>query len=372
MGHSGPRLGPDPLRWLTRRGPTAVVVALTITALIAVASAQARLLYGLLRQHGKLLLRVEALEAVGGGAVPAPVSADGLPVGATAPEFALNGVHGETLTLASLRAAGRPVMLVFADAACGPCHALLPELAAAQRDSRTAATIAVVATGARSSMVAAAHEHDLVNVLTEDRPTVAESFRYRGTPAAVLVQPDGTMGAALATGADAIRNLLAPFLGASAPVALLSSAPPAPLQGQPAPPIELRTIDDEEFSLAGFRGQPSVVLFWDPACIFCRQMGPDLRQFEQSAGSALPNIVVVSTGSAEENRSLGFRSPIVLDPSQQTMKSFGVAGTPMAVLVDAEGRVASEAAAGAAAVIALAESASMAARLNPSTRRSVQ
>jgi len=47
---------------------------------------------------------------------------------------------------------------------------------------------------------------------------------------------------------------------------------------------------------------------------------------------------------------------VLLDSSSSVMSSFGANGTPMAVLVDAEGRVASSVAAGAEQVFALANS----------------
>jgi hypothetical protein len=50
---------------------------------------------------------------------------------------------------------------------------------------------------------------------------------------------------------------------------------------------------------------------------------------------------------------MGLRSPIVLDQATIRVGSlFGATGTPMAVLIDAEGKIASELAAGAPAVLA--------------------
>ena len=81
-----------------------------------------------------------------------------------------------------------------------------------------------------------------------------------------------------------------------------------------------------------------------------------VRAGVSSAGppAGTPRLLVVSTGSVEENRALGLRSPVVLDSAMSLGQQFGAMGTPMAVLLDAEGRVASDVAAGAAAVLALA------------------
>jgi hypothetical protein len=63
---------------------------------------------------------------------------------------------------------------------------------------------------------------------------------------------------------------------------------------------------------------------------------------------------VVSGGDAETNRAMGLRAPVVLDASFSIGRAFEANGTPMALLVDAEGRVASDLAAGAEAVLRLA------------------
>jgi hypothetical protein len=60
-------------------------------------------------------------------------------------------------------------------------------------------------------------------------------------------------------------------------------------------------------------------------------------------------------GSVEENRAMGLRSPVVLDQQFATMHAFGASGTPSGVLVDEEGKIASQLAVGAPAVLGLAE-----------------
>lgn len=51
---------------------------------------------------------------------------------------------------------------------------------------------------------------------------------------------------------------------------------------------------------------------------------------------------------------MGLRSPVVLDQASATPQAFGVTSTPAAVLVDAEGTIASGIAKGTKAVLALA------------------
>jgi hypothetical protein len=71
-------------------------------------------------------------------------------------------------------------------------------------------------------------------------------------------------------------------------------------------------------------------------------MLPDLKEWESEAPESAPRLVVVSAGSEEANKEMELTSPILLDQNFATGRSFGTSGTPSAVLVDAEGKVASE------------------------------
>ena len=84
--------------------------------------------------------------------------------------------------------------------------------------------------------------------------------------------------------------------------------------------------------------------------------GEALESEETQAASPAggPKLLGVSTGTVEENRAMGLRAPVVLDQGSSVMSAFGANGTPMAVLVDAHGRIASGLAAGTPAVLALA------------------
>jgi thiol-disulfide isomerase/thioredoxin len=97
-----------------------------------------------------------------------------------------------------------------------------------------------------------------------------------------------------------------------------------------------------------------LLLFWNPDCGFCQRMLATLQAWDAVPPDDAPALIVVSAGSSARNREMGLSSPIVEDPQSQIGATFGARGTPMAVLLDAEGRVASSVAAGADAVMALA------------------
>jgi methylamine dehydrogenase accessory protein MauD len=213
--------------WLS--GRTGFERAVLIAGLLGLALfiAQGWLLLHLLEQQGRLLIRLDEMEAR--GAIPgiAPVAPAvpivGLPVGTPAPTFALDDLYGETLTLDALRASDKPTLLIFTDPNCGPCNALLPAIGRWQRE--VTATIALISRGTPEENRAKSAEHGLADVLLQHDREVAESYHATATPSAVLVQPDGTIGSPVAIGADAIAQL----------VACIGDAPivaPMPLAGQ--------------------------------------------------------------------------------------------------------------------------------------------
>jgi peroxiredoxin len=189
----------------------------------------------LLRQNGRLLLRLDELEArLDGTGTPSPAVVEshvGLPLGTTAPAFSLSGLYGETVTLEALLARELPLLLLFTDPGCG----------------------------------------------------------LGGTPVSLSTNAGDTL-----------------------------------------------------------------VVFWNPTCGFCQRMLDELRAWEQAPPAGAPRLLLVSRGSVEENQAQGLQTPILLDQSFATANAFGASGTPMAVLIDREGMVASELAAGAPAVMALA------------------
>jgi thiol-disulfide isomerase/thioredoxin len=115
----------------------------------------------------------------------------------------------------------------------------------------------------------------------------------------------------------------------------------------------LSTLDATPFSFASTH-EESLVLFWNPDCGFCSSMRDDLLAWERDQPVDAPRLVVVSSGEVASVRAEGFSSTVVLDPEFIAGTAFGAGGTPMAILLDSAGRVASPLAAGAEAVFALA------------------
>jgi peroxiredoxin len=130
--------------------------------------------------------------------------------------------------------------------------------------------------------------------------------------------------------------------------------PPTLKIGDLAPLLELRDLSGKIIGLRDVLGGRVLVLFWNPRCGFCQQMLNDLREWEAGPPPEAPMLVVVSTGTMEENRAMGLRSQVLIDDDFKAATAFGATGTPAGVLIDATGRIASKVTAGAQAVLALA------------------
>src|SRR5262249_45271653 len=153
-------------------------------------------------------------------------------------------------------------------------------------------------------------EHGLVQVLLQKQREVAEAYQANGTPAAVVVRPDGAIGSPLVMGADAVRALIAQAQGVPVPAPSLNGngnggAPPAPPAAPPpAPPrpgagrraraLKRADLDGKAVDLASFRGRRTMLLFWTPGCGFCQRMLEPLKAFEAAPPKGAPRVVVVS------------------------------------------------------------------------------
>lgn len=361
------RGGQGPPSQITDVAVRDLVLLLIGFSLLGVVLAQAWLMVNLWRQNGRLLLRVEALEqestTVQGQALHQTVA-----VSRPAPEFDLPLIDGGRLALRDVRQANKPTLLVFSDPKCGPCNQLLPDLGRWSREHKERLQIAVVSSGSLEANRDKSQKHGLSIVAIQTDREVAQAYGVYGTPAAVLVHPDGIIRDPVATGADAIRALVGRVTKADRPsiIPLREIVDENGSQRRPGhhsanrleigdqlPPVALPTVDGSTVRLDGLRSRETVMLFWNPACGFCQRMLPDLQGWEHARPDTVPDLLIVSTGSAAANRDMDLRSTVLLDEGFSVGRVFGASGTPSAVLVDTEGRMASSPHVGADAVMGL-------------------
>ena len=131
--------------------------------------------------------------------------------------------------------------------------------------------------------------------------------------------------------------------------------------GSEAPEFELPDLDGEMVSLATLRERalPVLLLFSDPACGPCSALLPRVGRWQREHDDEL-TVVVVANGDEGDNRASATEHGLTLQLRQEA-HAVGLAyeanGTPMAVLVDVDGQIATPLAAGGDAIAALVASA---------------
>jgi methylamine dehydrogenase accessory protein MauD len=162
------------------------------------------LLLGTLRAMGILSWRLEQLEAT----TPKRLGRDGLKSGKKAPDFTLPcvttslrplshggrvvGGEGAVLPEVSLHDfAGRNVLLVFTQAGCGPCQAVMPEL---NRLERGGTQVLVVNNGdAETTREWSAEVGARFPVLAQDKFAISKKYEVFATPFAFLIDGKGVI-----------------------------------------------------------------------------------------------------------------------------------------------------------------------------------
>ncbi len=123
---------------------------------------------------------------------PSPVGPS--PAGNLAPDFKLQNLDGQSISLSSLR--GRPVMLNFWASWCGPCRAEMPHIQAVFEDEKwkdQGLVILAVNIGESSSTAKKFVEDNSLSfpVLLDSDQSVARDYNVRGIPATFFIDKDG-------------------------------------------------------------------------------------------------------------------------------------------------------------------------------------
>jgi thiol-disulfide isomerase/thioredoxin len=116
------------------------------------------------------------------------------------------------------------------------------------------------------------------------------------------------------------------------------------LIGKPAPELSLKFPDGKIVTLSGFRGKPVFLEFWATWCEPCVDLIPDLTKLYSE--TAEKGLVWLSIDSDEDPATAAsflaqehVRWPNYHDGDGSLGKAFHLDGIPLAVLIDADGKV---------------------------------
>jgi peroxiredoxin len=187
--------------------------------------------FQLVRQNGRILLRLEAIEEYldrldtsdepvedadkQNGHRPlrgrrtladSRLQRDGLAKGTPAPDFRLPRVEGGDLSLSDYR--GMKVLLVFSDPHCGPCDALAPDLEKAH-GRNIDVQVLMVSRGEVGANRDKARQYKLTfPIVLQRKWEISKLYAMFATPIGYLIDEEGNTAAEVAVGAEGILALL--------------------------------------------------------------------------------------------------------------------------------------------------------------------
>jgi peroxiredoxin len=351
---------------------TIVFAAVLPWLLIAIG---AWLAHELVRQNGRILLRLEAIEKqIGARAGAKPHDSGGLPLGTVAPDFELPDLKGVRRKLSEFRQ--QNVLLVFFNPQCGFCTKMAADLAALPAEAGDQRPVPVVVTTGDAHQNRKLVERYGIRcpVLLQEQMEVAAKYRAQGTPMGYRIDGVGRIASELAVGAEQLLRLATTLaLDEIKPGAAANGSAPHGAKdgsslarsrlnrsglkaGALAPDFRLPRIDEGDLSLADFRGGRVLLVFSDPDCGPCDELAPHLQEIHLQRPEL--QVLVVSRRGFEANRakatSLGLTFPIVLQKQWEVSLKYAMFATPIGYLIDEQGILASDVAVGVEPILVLA------------------
>ena len=114
----------------------------------------------------------------------------------------------------------------------------------------------------------------------------------------------------------------------------------------PAPDFTLKAMDDNEHSLAQYRGKVVMLNFWATWCPPCRREMPSMEAVYQSLKDEGLMVLAVNEWEPADHvfafmgqLSVFPEFPILFDASGSVAEAFAVKGLPTTFVIDAQGRI---------------------------------
>ncbi len=315
-------------------------------------------------QQTEIIRRIELLEVVSqheGSVERESVTHphDGLPIGGHFPDFELYDVNANLISSEAIKAQHLPTLFFFVSPTCNPCKAMLPDIDGWRKELLGKVNFLFLSTGKAQENIDKFGNDPLRPVLLQSEREVADAVKAQWTPTAVLMDANGRVASHAAAGDAAIRKLVDQIKNEDLDREFTYFAHDHDHGhahnkiGETVPEFSLSDINGEVIDSTYFKGKQTLVAFWSLTCPFCTSMMEELKTWNKTKGKDSPDLILFSEGDKVAHQEFGLDSPIILDEGYKTASSFGMFGTPSAVLVNEDGKIVSETAVGAANIWSL-------------------
>jgi len=156
-----------------------------------------------------------------------------------APDFDLPDLSGRRVSLADLRARGRPVLLVTLAPGCGPCKALRPDVAQWAEVLSSRLSVAVLAHGDPDLNRASYEDFPRLTVLLDEDGAARRGLGTSAPPSAVIVGVDSVPVTGVAAGEERIRHMVVRELTG---VDATAEPHPSEMEGRPVDELDLGSV----------------------------------------------------------------------------------------------------------------------------------
>ncbi len=184
----------------------------------------------LVRQHGRMLIRLDALErelvisriqptlsegqedtatddeSSDPSLSRSRINRNGLKPGTMAPPFSLSRVDGSR-TVSLSEYLGRPFLLVFASPDCSPCETLLSRLADVPREVARECVLVVTRGGLEANREKFSRGNPAFTVVVQNSWEVSRLYGTFKMPSGYVIGADGTLACEVAVGPQPIWNM---------------------------------------------------------------------------------------------------------------------------------------------------------------------
>ena len=259
-----------------------------------------------------------------------------------APDFTLQTINGETVSLSDFR--GKPVMLTFWKIYCAACETQAPHTQAFY-DEWSSETLTILTINVGDSIPAVQDYMSNLGitypVLLDQQGTVARTYGIPGVPVNLFIDSEGIMKA-YKIGPFQNQEEIEDALASVFPSLILKpNTETGPEIGKLAPDFTLHTIDGQTITLSEFRDKAVLLNFWVSSCLACVDEIPYFQtMLDERANEAL---VVLAINCGESSQTvknivdgMELTLPMLLDPDGTVCTAYK-RGAPTTFLIDGNG-----------------------------------